>query len=121
MGFTAQPLTGDIRIESARQIGGAYDAMLHIANAPTVSRTIAFRKVGDKYTWINEQEQHIGPMTFEDADGVAIHERLFIIHQTERLTGVAVNQTVIQYVGEDQRLTNRTLTLEYVLPIIREW
>lgn len=121
MGFSSQPIAGDIRIESVRQTGGAYDAMLHIANTPTVGRTIAFRMVGDTYTWINEQEQHIGPRMYKDADGVPIHETLFIIRQTEPLTGVAVNQTVIQYDGEDPRLANRPLTLDYVRPILTEW
>jgi hypothetical protein len=121
MGFSSQPISGDILIERCAS-GGAYDVMLHIANTPTVSRTIAFRKVGDKYNWINEQEQHIGPKKIKDADGFPCSEKLFIIYQTEPLTGVAVNQTVIDYTGEDSRLkTPKPLTLDYVRPILSEW
>ena len=55
-------------------------------------------------------------------------EALFIIHQTERLTGVAVNETVVEYFGDDPRMTidprvdhPRPLTLDYVRPILDEW
>ena len=121
MGFASDPVTGDIRIELAHRAGGAYDAMLHIGNTPAIGRTIAFRRIGNQYRWINEQEQHIGPKTYQDADGNSQQEMLFIIHQTEPLTGIPVNQTIVMYFGADPRLQGVSLTVDGVRPILREW
>ena len=117
MGFTQISTQSVVRIER-HDMGGAYDVMLHIENG--TSRTIAFRKVGDRYRWINEQEKHVGPGKFTMPDGVT-QECLFVIHQTERLSGDAVGKTVISYFGDNEQLKRPDLTLEDVRGLIAKW
>lgn len=118
MGFTPQPISGDIRITKT---SGYYDAMLHIANRPGLSRVIAFKKIGDSYQWFFEQEQHAGTKTYPDPDGLHHQEVVFILHYTEAGSGYPAHQTAVTYTGEDPRLADRPLTLEYVRPILQEW
>lgn len=116
LGFTPISKTADIRLEHARR---NYDAMLHIYE--TTSRTIAFRKVGDGYKWIHEQEGHTGPKKYKTVDGT-LDEKLVITYETENVSGVPLNEISIRYFGEDPRLSHRRdLTLDYIRPIIEQW
>ena len=93
--------------------------MLHIY--ATTSRTIAFRKVGNGYKWIGEQEIYPGPKQYKTMDGM-FNEEIVITYENEKVSGVPLNQIDIDYHGEDPRLANRRdLTLNYVRPIIEEW
>ncbi len=121
LGFTPIATNADVRLESRPRAG--YDAMLHISSS--TSRTIAFRKDGDGYRWIGEQEIHVGPKTYTTPDG-PYHEEIVISYELERIelgaTGVPLHQVFVSYNGEDARHTQRyNLTLDDVRPILAEW
>jgi hypothetical protein len=100
LGFTQISPESTVYIERPEH-GGAYEVMLHISN--TTRRTIAFKKAGNGYRWINEIEGHDGPGPFTMPDVVS-RETISITYQTEPLSGVPVGRTVIQYTGDDTNL-----------------
>lgn len=117
LGFTPIERSSTVRLESRPRRG--YDAMLHIYGR--TSRTIAFRRNGDKYRWIHEQEIHTGPKSYKTVDGT-FREQIVVTSGTESVSGQAANEVHVNYHGEDARLSRRRhLTLEQVRPIIAEW
>jgi len=116
-GFTSVPASATIRIERVPR--GGYDRMLHVQGA--TRRTIAFRKEGEKYIWIGEQESFQGPKEYTSVDGTS-RERIILTYELERLSHQRTNTLIITYWGEDPRLVKqKELTLESVSPILREW
>ncbi len=67
LGFT--PIPAYARVEIDRTVPPAtYDVMLHIY--ADTSRTVAFKKEGDGYVWVGEQETHIGPTSISQQTGI---------------------------------------------------
>ena len=115
MGFTAIPKNADIRLESSK---AAYDVMLHIYGR--TSRTIAFKKVDSHFEWIGEQETHTGSRKYTTVDGT-FNEEIVINYDLSPVSGFPIGKTVIVYHGDDPKLSDRDLTLDYVQPIISAW
>lgn len=117
MGFTEIAPDAVLRVEWNARRG--YDAMLHVDGR--TSRTIAFRRAGDAYEWIGEQEIFSGPKTFKSVDG-EFHETITITYETRPISGAQLGTLDIRYRGEDQELsTTDTLSLERVRPILARW
>lgn len=117
LGFTPIQPNATVSLESRPR--AQYDAMLHIYG--DTSRTIAFRKIGNEYKWISEQEAYTGPKTYETPDGT-LREQIVITFGTESVSGHEPNKLHVEYWGEDPRLVGRrNLTLKQVFPIIEEW
>jgi hypothetical protein len=116
LGFTPLAPKATVRLEGP---SNTYDAMLHI-NGKT-RRTMAFRRTANGYEWIHEQEIHTGPRQYTTPDGT-FYEEIILTSETERVSGVPLNQVDIDYHGADSRLVNRhDLTLAEVMPILAEW
>jgi hypothetical protein len=118
LGFT--PIQNDARVEIERKTGDAeYDVLLHIY--ADTSRTIAFKKVGESYEWVGEQEIHTGPRQYLSADGW-LNEQIVITYETVYVSGAPQNTVVVLYSGDDQRLSDKIfLNLNDVVPILDEW
>lgn len=120
MGFTAIDPNAQLRLETRPRAG--YDAMLHVDGQP--HRTIAFRRSGQSYKWIHEQETFEGPNEYDSADG-RFREEIIITFETEHVSGVPLNRVHIAYWGDDPRLTEadtrQELSLEIVRPILKQW
>ena len=117
LGFTAISPGSDVSLEDRPRTG--YDRMLHIYDA--TSRTIAFRKTGESYRWIFEQELHYGPRIWKTVDG-DVREHIVVEYQIEPIDGIPLDQVTISYKGDDPRLQGRTnLTLAEVEPFRAEW
>lgn len=116
-GFTPIPASAEVRFESHPT--QRYDAMLHIESK--TSRTIAFRKAGDGYKWIGEQEIFQGPKKYKTVDGT-FYEQVTLTYDTETISGYPRNQLNVTYSGEDPRLEfPKKLTLAIVKPVLKEW
>jgi hypothetical protein len=116
-GFSPIPTEAKVRLESRPR--KRYDAMLHIY--AKTSRTIAFKKRGDDYVWIGEQEIFQGPNKYKSIDGV-FYESIVLTYDIETVSGCPTNQLNISYWGEDPRLSRQSnLALEDVKPILEEW
>jgi hypothetical protein len=116
LGFTPLPTNAQFRLEIAS--GRVYDAMLHV-NGET-SRTIGFQKTGADYRWISEQEIHHGPGWYQTIDGT-FREFVVVEYQTEKVNGIPLNQTWIRYTGSDTNLSERSLALEDIKPVLSTW
>jgi hypothetical protein len=115
-GFTPVSSNADIRLEKS---SGAYDRMLHIYGR--TSRTIAFRKQGDDFTWIGEQEIYTGPKQYTTVDGT-LFEQICLTYELQRVAHYKLDHLNISYSGEDARLAHKeNLTLQTILPILKEW
>ncbi len=115
-GFTPVSPNSDIRLERS---SGAYDRMLHVYGR--TSRTIAFRKQGDGFVWIGEQEIYKGPKQYTTVDGT-FFEEICLTYELQRVAHYRLNHLNISYSGEDARLANKDdLTLQTILPILKEW
>lgn len=78
--------------DTSKQLGGDdYDAMLHIDGV--TSRTVAFRRVGEAYKWIGEQETHTGPNTYTSVDGT-FKESITVTYETEPVSGFPLGYCV---------------------------
>lgn len=122
LGFTPISADADVRFEENGPTAG-YDVMLHIY--ARTRRTIAFRKDGDGYRWIGEEETHRGPKTFTTSDGTS-NEEIVISYELERVdpraTGVPLRKVEVSYYGENDNLAGRSdLTLEDIKPVLVEW
>jgi hypothetical protein len=80
---------------------------------------VYFERKGDIYQWIGEKETYAGPHRYEN---------IYIHYTTKqgwpyvtRRGDVPPNTLVVEYRGEDSRLTKPNLTLEDVRPILSEW
>ena len=118
IGFT--PVSKDSKISIERSNGRTYDVMLHIYHH--TSRTIAFRKEGDCFIWIGEQESFKGPKKYSTPDGT-FNECITLTYDKEKISGYPINVLNISYAGEDLRLSysRRDLTLMDIQPILKEW
>lgn len=99
-GFTPFPTVGDLLFES--QSRRDYDAMLHVGSgvpqAPDPYRTIAFKRSGESWRWIGEQQSFVGPDQFDTVDGRS-HERLTLTYEIEPGSGAPLNQLSVSYWG----------------------
>ena len=117
LGFT--PIPPEARVEVGGTIGET-DVILQIYDA--TSRTITFKKVGNSYQWIHEQEIHEGKDKWTDYDGAVWVEEIIIEYQIEDINGIPLNTIWIDYRGRDVWKSSQDgLTLNDVLPIIEEW
>jgi len=115
-GFTPVATSADIRLEKS---SGAYDRMLHIYGR--TSRTIAFRKQADGFTWIGEQEIYRGPKQYTTVDGT-FFEEVCLTYELQRVAHYKLNHLNISYSGEDTRLAHKEdLSLQTIQPILKEW
>lgn len=115
-GFTPVAPTSDIRLERSSR---AYDQMLHVYGR--TSRTIAFRKQGDGFVWIGEQEIYEGPKQYTSVDGT-FFEEICLTYELQRVAHYRLNHLNISYSGEDAHLANKDdLKLQTILPILKEW
>jgi len=119
LGFTPISEKSDISLEGKSLFDHTYDAILHIDYK--TSRTIAFRKKGDEYIWIGEQEIHMGPRRYTTADGT-INEKIIINYDIEPISGFPLNEISVVYDGPDSLLSWRhKLRLVDVDSIIAQW
>ncbi len=115
-GFTPVATNAAICLEKS---SGAYDRMLHVYGR--TSRTIAFRKQADVFTWIGEQEIYTGPKQYTTVDGT-FFEQVCLTYELQRVAHYRTNHLDISYSGEDTRLAGKDdLTLQTVVPILKEW
>jgi len=121
-GFSPLPTSGPVSIEGKSSRGG-YDAMLHIGGR--TSRTIAFRRDGNVYQWLGEQEIFEGPRMWDTPDG-RFHEHVVITYYKQAVFGEFQGLT-IQYSGPEEKLMmpregpNHGLTLNEVNPMLEKW
>ena len=115
MGFTDIPADAPMRLESRRRAG--YDAMLHVGGR--TRRTIAFRRAGEDYVWIHEQEIFEGPRTFDTPDGVQ-RESITITFESSSVSGAPLNKVSILYFGPDEMGFVQDLPLRSGSPRARE-
>jgi hypothetical protein len=117
LGFTPISTNAAIRLELSSRAN--YDAMLHVYG--DTSRTIGFRKEGDGYRWISEQEIHTGPKWQQTIDG-NFRERIVVEYQTERVNGIPLNELQIVYSGDDPEIKSiEKLTLVDAQGIFARW
>lgn len=117
LGFT--PISPEARVEVEGTIGET-DVMLHVYG--DTSRTVTFKKVGNSYQWIHEQEIHEGKDKWTDSDGAVWVESITIEYQTENINGIPLNTVWINYIGRNSMKSSIDgLTLKDVQPIIEEW
>lgn len=117
LGFT--PISPEDRVEVGGTIGET-DVTLQIYG--DTSRTVTFKKVGNSYQWIHEQEIHEGKDKWTDYDGAVWVESITIEYQTENINGIPLNTIWIDYRGRDSIKTSADgLTLKDVQPIIEDW
>ena len=121
LGFTRIDPDAPLRLEWRPRAG--YDAMLHVGGK--TSRTIAFRRKGELYEWIGEQEIFEGPDEFDTVDGRCHEEITITFHTVPMFGGPPINTIFITYIGEDRRLLEldlrRQLSLEIVRPVLTKW
>jgi hypothetical protein len=125
-GFTPIPATGEVGLELTggvidRLVFGerTYDAMLHFGGK--TPRTIAFRRKGDSYVWVGEQESFYGPKSYSSVDGT-FQEEITLNYDTVPISGFRLNALDVSYHGEDPRLEwPKKLTLADVRPVLKEW
>lgn len=109
LGFT--PIAPDARVEVGGTTGET-DVILQIYG--DTSRTVTFKKVGNSYEWIHEQEIHEGKDKWT--------EEIVVEYQTENIDGIPLNTIWIDYRGRDVWKTSQDgLTLKDIQPIIEEW
>jgi hypothetical protein len=117
LGFTHISEKAKITLEGSSD---NYDAMLHIYQSAS-SRTIAFKKDGDHYTWIGEQEIFTGPQKYETVDGT-LNEELVLNYDKQPISGYPTNMLNINYNGPDSSYTSpRELSIPDAQAIIKKW
>jgi hypothetical protein len=92
MGFTFIKGDANIRIEWVHPKVDAlfgleskdYDAMLHVFGK--TSRTVAFKRTGDGYEWIGEQETFEGPRKYGSVDGT-FNETITVTYHRVPISG----------------------------------
>ncbi len=122
LGFTPIDRTAKLQLEWRPRAG--YDAMLHVYGK--TSRTIAFRRTGDSYEWIHEQEIFEGPMEYETPDG-RFHEAITLTWEAVSIAtqGMPLRQLRVGYRGDDPKLSDLDasgkLSLDIVRPVLKAW
>lgn len=117
LGFTPIDSNSEIRLEwRARK---RYDAMLHIYGK--TQRTIAFRRKGDDFEWIGEQEIFPGVKEYDSPDG-RLREEIIVNFEKEPVSGGPLNQVFIRYMGEDSSLARRAnISLSEANGVLSSW
>lgn len=119
MGFTPLQREDQLRLETRPRSG--YDAMLHVDGQ--TSRTIAFKKVGEAYRWIGEQERFFGPRSFDTVDGKQ-RETICITFEKTPISGAPLNTLFITFHGIDVKGAESTrsgLGLLEAQAMIKPW
>ena len=117
LGFSPVSEKAEITIEGK---SGSYDAMLHIYQGIS-ARTIAFRKQGDGYVWIGEQEIFTGPQEYKSVDGV-FNETITLNYDREVISGNPLDTLIIDYAGPDSSKTSpNTLSQSEAQTLIKKW
>ncbi len=123
LGFS--PITPEDRIEIDGTIGTT-DISLQ-AYSDFSSHGIFFTLEDDQYIWVHEQESFTGPEKWVDHDAATWEETITLQYQTEARNGGPLNELMIDYMGHDPRLINRSNNwylsnhINVVLPILDEW
>ncbi len=118
LGFT--PISTEERVEITGIIG---ETDISLAIYGDTSRSISFKKDGNSYEWIYEDETYEGKDKWTDYDGALWTESIFIGYQTEEINGFPLNTVFIDYTGRDPIMLDRrfNFTLQDVKPILEEW
>jgi hypothetical protein len=123
LGFS--PITDQDRIEIDGAIGTG-DIRLNAYNELS-SHNIQFKRTGNGYVWIFEQESFTGPEKWVDSDAATWEETIMLQYQTEQIDGGPVNDLMVDYTGHDPRLTNHSQNwylsnnVQVVQPVLDEW
>jgi len=127
MGFTPLEGNANLRVERVHRrvdsllgfIPKNYDTMLHAYGK--TSRTVAFRRTGDGYDWIAEQETFEGPRTYDSVDGT-FNEAIVVTYDRVPISGFPIDTVAIIYRGEEPALTEpQHLSLDVVHPWLKKW
>ena len=127
MGFTPIEDGANIRIEwvhrNSDSILGlgpkSYDAMLHVYGK--TSRTVAFKRNGNGYEWIGEQETFEGPHKYDSVDGT-FNEAITVNYDRVPISGFPINTIAIVYRGEESELAGaQHLSLDAIRPWLKKW
>lgn len=117
LGFSPISERAKITMEGSSK---SYDAMLHIYQAIS-SRSIAFKKDGDGYIWIGEQEIFTGPRQYKTVDGI-FNETITLNYDKEIISGYPVDTLSINYDGPDSLYTlSNILTKSKAQELIKKW
>jgi hypothetical protein len=115
-GFSPLPHTGSVGWEHRSRSN--YDAMLHIGGK--TERTISFQKLPNGYRWIGDQEDFKGPNVYRTPDGDQ-REEIVLNYDVVPISGFPLNTLAILYLGDDPRYEGKTLALQDVRPILKQW
>jgi hypothetical protein len=91
------------------------------------SHDIFFRLNNHEYVWVFEQENFTGPEKWVDSDAATWEETITLQYQTEDINGGPINELMVDYMGHDQRLINKSNNwylsdnVNNVIPILNEW
>jgi hypothetical protein len=97
----------------------SYDAMLHVS--AKTSRTVAFKRHGEEYEWIGEQQRFQGPHEYDSVDG-HFTENITITYERVPIYGFPINTTSVSYTGDQPELVApRQLSLDTVRPWLKKW
>jgi hypothetical protein len=117
LGFTPVPKNAELKLEGPSKY---YDAMLLVSFNNRES-SIAFRKQGNGYRWIGEQEIHSGPSKSYAYEKVK-YETITITYETEYVTGMPPNKVHIKYDGPMGLIMTRgQLSLQEAIKIEKQW
>lgn len=119
--FTPVLPDSEVRLEQAKS--GGYHKMLHISSrAGKIRRTIAFRKDGEKYRWIGEQETFYAPKTYVSPDGEFPETVMFTYDSSDFLrTGSPTNCLSVIYSGDDAEMPGVHVKVPDALRKLKEW
>ena len=119
-GMTPLPKEGRAWVDEYRSFMASkhgYDAMLHVSNK--AEHYIAFRKQGQSYEWIGEQEVCEGPRKYSSENGVFNEEvEISFFHGVPH----KADGLWISYRGPDEKLEmNEALKPSDVQPLLQKW
>lgn len=123
LGFS--PITLEDRIEIEGAVGTS-DIWMH-AYTDLSSHDIFFRHIDNEYIWVHEQENFTGPEEWVVSDAGTWYETIMLQYQTEKINGGPIHKLMVDYVGHDTRLANRSNNwylsnnIEIVIPVLEEW
>jgi hypothetical protein len=123
LGFSPITLKDQIEIDGAV---GEEDIWLHAYNDFS-SHHIFFRLNNHAYMWVFEQENFTGPEKWVDSDAATWQETIMLQYQIEDINGGPINDLMIDYIGQDQRLINESNywylsnDVNDIIPVLDEW
>jgi hypothetical protein len=105
--------------------------LIHIKSHPEIwlhayndfsSHDIAFKFRKNNYVWTFEQENFTGPEKWVASDAAGGEETITIQYQAEDKNVGPVNNLMIDYIGHDPGLINKSSNnINDWLPVIKEW